>query len=62
MSYPTVEVSERKTVILLGGYEKKGSRGGSVRVIEEAKLKEAAKRDHDAVAFAYYFGKWIAAA
>jgi len=61
MSYPTFEVLE-KTIILLGGYEKKVTGDRPFRVIEEAKLREAAQQDSEAVAFAFYGGKWVAAA
>lgn len=61
MSYPTIEV-HGKTVILLGGFEKPTALDHPVRVLKKTKLEEAIAKDRDAVAFAYYSAKWIAAA
>lgn len=61
MSYPTIELHQKK-VILLGGFEKTKGVDRPVRVSEMPKLEEAARKNRDAVAFAYYLGKWIPAA
>ena len=61
MSYPTIELRGKK-VILLNGFEKSKVVDQPVHVSERTKLEEAAKKNCDAVAFAYYSGKWIAAA
>jgi hypothetical protein len=61
MSYPTIEIGQKR-VILLSGFERK--RGTNKPLVIKAKdqLEQAAKRHGDAVAFGYIAGKWVPAA
>jgi hypothetical protein len=61
MSYPTIEIDQKK-VILLSGFERK--RGANEALVIKAKdqLERAAKRHGDAVAFGCVAGKWMAGA
>jgi hypothetical protein len=65
MALPKIVLRGRK-VILLSGFkdipqDKKSKRCGLV-VDEKDKLKLAAKRNPDAVAFGYIAGEWVASA
>lgn len=65
MALPKIVLRGRK-VILLSGFkdvprDTKSRRGGLV-VDQKDKLKLAAKRNPDAVAFGYIAGEWIASA
>lgn len=59
MSYPLVQIDEKK-VILLSGF--RGEPGKRVVVTAKTDLKAAAKRHSDAVAFGYVAGRWMPAA
>jgi hypothetical protein len=67
MALPKVVLRGRK-VILLSGFkdvpEKKKGGSAKHRLVVDAKgkLKKAARRNPDAVAFGYVAGQWIAAA
>lgn len=61
MSYPTIELNQKK-VILLSGFDKKEANERPVAVKDKSKLEDAAKQHEDAVAFAYLSGRWIPAA
>ena len=61
MPFPTIDLDERK-IILLSGFETKqtGHRPPAITAREE--LVTAVKRHRDAVAFGYVFSKWVPAA
>ena len=65
MALPKIVLRGRK-VILLSGFkdvpEDKSTKHRSVVVDAKDKLRLAAKRNPDAVAFGYVAGEWIAAA
>lgn len=65
MALPRIVVRGRK-VILLSGFkdvlEDRNSQKHRLIVDEEEKLKLAAKRNPDAVAFGYVAGEWVASA
>jgi hypothetical protein len=64
MALPKVILRGRK-IILLSGFKngaKETNKHDALVVDEEAKLRLAAKRNPDAVAFGYVAGEWIAAA
>jgi len=61
MSYPTIELDEKK-VILLSGFETTQTTNTPLAITAREKLEEVAKRHRDAVAFAYVSGKWVPAA
>jgi hypothetical protein len=65
MALPKIVVRGKK-VILLSGYEDgemdAATKARGVVVSAEDKLKLAAKRNPDAVAFGYVAGEWVAAA
>jgi hypothetical protein len=65
MALPKIVVRGKK-VILLSGYEDgemdAATKARGVVVNAEDKLKLAAKRNPDAVAFGYVAGEWVAAA
>ena len=58
MSYPTIDI-DQKRIILLSGFEK--TTCGLV-IAARDRLEEAAKKHRDAVAFGYVSGKWVPAA
>ena len=61
MSYPTIEIDQKK-VILLIGFER--TRGANEALVIKAKdqLERTAKRHGDGVAFGYVAGKRMAGA
>ena len=65
MASPKIALRGRE-IILLSGYARADAKDktetGRVLIDAEDKLKQAAKRDPDAVAFGYIAGQWIAAA
>jgi len=65
MALPRIVLRGRQ-VILLSGFkdvpEDRNARKHRLIVDEEDKLKRAAKRNPDAVAFGYVAGEWIASA
>ena len=65
MALPKIVLRGRK-VILLSGFkdvlEDRNSKKHRLIVDEEDKLKLAAKRNPDAVAFGYIAGEWVASA
>ena len=61
MSYPTIELDEKK-VILLSGFETTQTTNTPYAITPREKLEEAPKRHRDAVAFAYVSGEWVPAA
>jgi hypothetical protein len=61
MSYPTINIDQKK-VILLSGFERKGGASGLLVIKAWNQLGQAAKKHGDAVAFGYVAGKWMPAA
>lgn len=61
MPYPTIDLNEKK-VILLSGYQKPEAKGETVKVLAIDKLRTEADRNRDAVAFSYFYGIWRASA
>ena len=61
MSYPTINIDQKK-VILLSGFERKGGANGYLVIKARNQLGQAAKKHGDAVAFGYVAGKWMPAA
>ena len=65
MALPRIVLRGRK-IILLSGFKDqakdKGVKHRALVVDAKDKLRQAAKRDPDAVAFGYVAGHWIAAA
>lgn len=66
MALPKIVMRGRK-IILLSGFkdaseETSTSRRRSLVVNAEDKLRQAAKKDPDAVAFGYIAGQWVASA
>jgi hypothetical protein len=61
MAYPTINIGNKK-IILLSGFERAYGRDKTLAVTAEDRLEKATKRHHDAVAFGYVSGMWIAAA
>jgi hypothetical protein len=61
MSYPTINIDQKK-VILLSGFETKGKATRPLVIKARDQLEQAAKRHSDAVAFGYVAGKWMPAA
>ena len=65
MALPKIVMRGRKIILLSGfkdGPTDKRTKHRAVVVDAEDKLRLAAKRDPDAVAFGYVAGEWIAAA
>lgn len=65
MALPKIVMRGRK-IILLSGFkdasDETGTRRRSLMVDAEDKLRQAAKKNPDAVAFGYVAGEWIASA
>jgi hypothetical protein len=61
MSYPTINIHQKK-VILLSGFERKGGAKRPFTIKSMDQLEQAAKKHRDAVAFGYVAGKWMPAA
>lgn len=61
MPYPTIDLNEKK-IILLSGYQKPEAKGGEIKVLAIDKLRTEADRNMDAVAFSYFYGIWRASA
>ena len=61
MSYPTIQLEDKK-VILLSGYVLAKTSERPVEVADKTKLEDTAKKHRDAVAFTYYAGRWIPSA
>ncbi len=61
MSYPTIDIGDKK-IILLSGFERAPGDRGTIAITAKKQLKEAAKRHRDAVAFGYVSGMWLPAA
>jgi ribosomal protein S2 len=59
MSYPLIQIDERK-IVLLSGF--RSEPGKHVVVTAKRELQAAAKRHSDAVAFGYVSGRWMPAA
>ena len=65
MALPKIVLRGRKLILLSGfkdGPEDKSTKHRTVVVDAKDKLRLAAKRNPDAVAFGYVAGEWIAAA
>ena len=65
MALPKIVLRGRKIILLSGfndGPKDKSTKHCALVVDAEDKLRLAAKRDPDAVAFGYVAGEWIAAA
>jgi hypothetical protein len=65
MALPKIVMRGRK-IILLSGFkdasDDTGARRRSLMVDAEDKLRQAAKKNPDAVAFGYVAGEWVASA
>lgn len=61
MSYPTINIDQKK-VILLSGFEWKRGAKRPLVIKSLTQLELAAKKHGDAVAFGYVAGKWMPAA
>ena len=65
MALPKIALRGRK-IILLSGYKRDRLKGATddnvVSIASEEKLRKAAKRDPDAIAFGYVQGEWVASA
>jgi hypothetical protein len=59
MSFPQVQVDERKIILLSGFRSEPDER---IVVTARNELEAAAKRNGDAVAFGYVAGRWMPAA
>ncbi len=59
MSYPLIQIDEKKIILLSGFRSESGRR---VVVTARRELEAAAKRHSDAVAFGYVSGRWMPAA
>ena len=59
MSFPLIQIDEKKIILLSGFQSEPGKR---VVVTEKRELEAAAKRHGDAVAFGYVSGRWMPAA
>lgn len=59
MSFPLIQVDEKK-IILLSGF--RGEPDERIVVTARNELEAAAKRHRDAVAFGYVAGRWMPAA
>ena len=65
MALPKIVLRGRKIILLSGfkdGAQDKSTKHRALVVDAKDKLRQAAKRDPDAVAFGYVAGHWIAAA
>ena len=64
MAFPKIALRGKQVILLSGFRDDAQDRDetGQVIVDAEDKLKQAAKRNPDAVAFGYVAGQWIAAA
>jgi hypothetical protein len=65
MALPRIVLRGRKIILLSGfkdGAKDKSTKHRALVVDAKDKLRQAAKRDPDAVAFGYVAGHWIAAA
>ena len=61
MSYPTINIGNKK-IILLSGFERAAGANQTLAVTAKDQLEAAAERHRDAVAFGYVSGMWIPAA
>lgn len=61
MSYPTIDIGNKK-IILLSGFEKARGDGKPLAITAQDQLAAAAKKHRDAVAFGYVAGMWVPAA
>jgi hypothetical protein len=59
MSFPLIQIDERK-IVLLSGF--RSEPGNCVIVTAKSELEAAAKRHGDAVAFGFVAGRWMPAA
>ena len=65
MALPRIVLRGRKIILLSGfkdGAQDKGAKHRALVVDAKDKLRQAAQRNPDAVAFGYVAGHWIAAA
>jgi hypothetical protein len=61
MSYPTIDIGDKK-IILLSGFEKARGDRKALAITAQDQLKAAAKKHRDAVAFGYVAGMCVPAA
>jgi hypothetical protein len=61
MSYPVINIDQKKVILLSGFKRKRGARGPLV-IKSIAQLELATRKHGDAVAFGYVAGKWRPAA
>ena len=61
MSYPKIDIDERK-IILLSGFEPKQTNERPFDIRSKDELEKAVSLHRDAVAFGYVSGKWVPAA
>jgi len=62
MAYPTIDLNEKKIILLSGYHEADLDEGEEVSVVALEKLRRQAELHDDAVAFTFVFGKWVPAA
>lgn len=60
MSFPTIDLKDKKVILLSGFLKHQGSTG--VTVVAKDKLEAAATHHNDAIAFGFVSGKWRPAA
>lgn len=58
--YPTFEL-HGKRLIILNGFKKCSADDRIITVVDEAKLQASAAKYSDAIAFAYFRGRWVPA-
>jgi hypothetical protein len=61
MSYPTIDIGDKK-IILLSGFEKVRGDRETLVITAKDQLKASTKKHRDAVAFGYVSGMWVPAA
>lgn len=60
MSFPTINLKDKKIILLSGFLRQQG--GKVLSVVSRDKLEAVADRHHDAIAFGFVSGKWRPAA
>ena len=61
MSYPTINIGNKK-IILLSGFERACGANKTLAITAKDQLEAAAEKHCDAVAFGYVSGMWVPAA
>lgn len=60
MTFPTIDLKDKKVILLSGFLKHQGGR--DITVVSKDKLEDAAQRHRDAIVFGFVSGNWRPAA